>query len=85
MFNYLEENDLVVCLKTIYWSKDSETSGFSSKIHPGEIMIILENRFGATFRHRYLKCFVNNKVVFIKQVGLNVDLDNSFKRINGEK
>lgn len=67
--NDLKENDLVLTKKTMFFTTSSgywsnRASSKYIKIDPGNLLLILNNNFGATFRDRSTSCLFEERKLY---------------------
>ena len=74
MINDLKESDLLI-VKTCFFcirgdpakqNSDAYYDYYNYTLKEGDILLVLENNFGATFKDRYTACLLENKVIYYR-------------------
>lgn len=75
MLNDLNENDLVIVEKEFYCMTRHPSKKQESfvKINKGSILLVLDNNFGSTYKHRYTVFLSGSRKVFIKPAATHLD------------
>ena len=80
MINEIKENDLLLVKKSFYYTNVDPGFGKVNynheKVKKGNILLVLENNFGATYKERFTICLLSNRKVYINSRGLNSALHN---------
>ena len=75
LLNEIKESDLLLVKKSFYYTdvdpNFKKVNYNHDKIKKGNILLVIENNFGATYKDRFVICLYNNKLIYFNSRGLN--------------
>jgi hypothetical protein len=89
VFFNLKENDLVIVEKSFYCTSGNPNNKYClksmdyRKVKKGSILLVIDNNFGSTYKHRYAVFLANNVKIFVKSSMPNdTNLDSCFELLS---